>query len=186
MTTEKENQAPEAVDIDAAVAEEIETTTSDVNESTAATPDASAQVQELQDRLLRTQAELDNFRKRSRRELEDERKYASLPLMRDLLPVIDNVGRAIEAAGKNADATSLLEGFRMVSQQLNGVLERHHCKPIKAQDEQFDPHFHEAILQQPSADKPENTVLMVTQSGYQMHDRVIRPAQVIVSKKPDA
>jgi molecular chaperone GrpE len=177
---------PDTDDIDAAMADEQ--TAIDTAESTAQTSqsDSSAgEVRQLQDRLLRTQAELDNFRKRSRRELEDERRYAELPLLRDLLPVVDNVSRAIEAAQKNADATSLLEGFRMVSQQLSSVLERHHCKPIKALHEQFDPHLHEAIMQQPSNEVPENSVLMVTQEGYQVHGRVIRPSQVIVSKKAE-
>ncbi|HWL75243.1 MAG TPA: nucleotide exchange factor GrpE [Burkholderiaceae bacterium] len=177
---------PDTDDIDAAMADEQ--TAVDTVESAAQTSqsDSSAgEVRQLQDRLLRTQAELDNFRKRSRRELEDERRYAELPLLRDLLPVVDNVTRAIEAAQKNADAASLLEGFRMVSQQLGSVLERHHCKPIKALHEPFDPHLHEAIMQQPSNELPENSVLMVTQEGYQVHDRVIRPSQVIVSKKAE-
>ena len=103
-------------------------------------------------------------------------------LLRDLLPVVDNVDRAIEAAGKNADAAALLEGFKMVHKQLGDALARHHCRPIDALHEPFDPHKHHAVMQQPSADHPPNTVLMVTQSGYELHDRVVRPSQVIVSK----
>ena len=104
-------------------------------------------------------------------------------LVRDLLPVIDNVERAIEAGEKNADAAALLEGFKMVNQQLDDVLKRHHTTRIEALHAPFDPNVHHAILQQPSEEHPANTVLMVTQNGYQLHDRVVRPAQVIVSTK---
>lgn len=137
------------------------------------------------DRALRAQAELDNYRKRARREMEDERRYAQLPLLRDLLPVIDNIGRALQAAEKSPDGAGLLDGVKLVAQQLEGVLARHHCTRIAALHQPFDPHLHEAILQQPSGDYPSGTVLQVTQEGYQLHDRVVRPAQVIVSAAPD-
>ena len=138
------------------------------------------EVDEAKDRLLRTQAELENFRRRARRELEDEQRYAHVPLIRDLLPVIDNVHRAVSAAEKNADAASLLEGFKMVAKQLDEVLARHHCTPIDALHEPFDPNLHEAILQQPHDEFPAGTVIGVAQSGYQLRDRVVRPTQVIV------
>lgn len=141
------------------------------------------QMAEARDKMLRAQAELDNYRKRARRELEDERRYAELALLRDLLPVVDNIGRAIEHAGKNADANSLLEGVRMVQQQLQALLERHDCKQIDADGKPFDPSHHEAVMQQLNPEKPEGTVLGVLQTGFQLHDRVVRPAQVIVSKK---
>ncbi|NLF09912.1 MAG: nucleotide exchange factor GrpE [Pirellulaceae bacterium] len=134
------------------------------------------------DRELRCRAELDNFRKRAAREYEDGLRYANLPLLKDILPVIDNIDRAIEAAEKNADAASLLEGFKLVRQQLEDVLRRHKCERIEALDAPFDPNLHHAVMQQPSADHSPNTVLIVTQNGYQLHDRVVRPSQVIVSK----
>ncbi len=143
------------------------------------------QAAEAQDRVLRLQAELENTRKRLRKELEDERRYAELPLLGDLLPVIDNVTRAIEAAEKNADAASLLAGFKMVLQQLESILESHHGKKIPTDGEAFDPAVHQAIVHQPSDQHPENTVILTTQPGYTLHERVVRPAQVIVSKKPD-
>jgi molecular chaperone GrpE len=141
------------------------------------------QAAEAQERYLRSQAELENTRKRLRREMEDERRYAELSLLADLLPVIDNVDRAVEAAEKNADAASLLSGFKMVGQQLDRLLEKHHVKPIEAEGQPFDPAVHEAILQQPSANHPHSTVMTVAQTGYKLHDRVVRPAQVIVSTK---
>jgi molecular chaperone GrpE len=143
-----------------------------------------AQLAEMQDWLQRTQAELENYRKRARRELEEERRYAEINLIRDLLPVVDNVSRAIEAADKKADAATLLAGLKMMAQQFETIFERHHCKLITAIGQPFDPHRHEAILQQPSEEDPEHTVLGVTQLGLELHDRVVRPAQVIVSTKP--
>lgn len=143
-----------------------------------------SQIAESRDKMLRAQAELDNYRKRARRELEDERRYAEINLLRDLLPVLDNISRAVEAAEKKADVASLLEGVKLVRQQLSSLLERHHCKAINAEGQPFDPAHHEAVMQQASADKPENTVMNVVQTGYQLYDRVVRPAQVIVSKKP--
>jgi molecular chaperone GrpE len=148
---------------------------------------ATASVSELaaaNDRALRLQAEMQNLRNRTTREIADERRYAALPVLRDLLPVIDNIDRAIDAAQRAGEAENLLEGFRLVRQQLGTLLSRYHCEPIPAEGELFDPHFHEAILQQPSADVPANHVMMQTQSGYRLHDRVVRPAQVIVSSGP--
>lgn len=144
-----------------------------------------AEVADAQRRVLLAQADLENYRKRARRNAEDGVKYAALPLIRDLLPCIDNLQRAIEAQ-EQADADEakgegMLEGVRMVSQQLLGILAQHHCKEIDGTGE-FDPNIHEALLQQPSAEHPAGNVIQVTQTGYQLHDRVIRPAQVIVSK----
>lgn len=156
-----------------------------MNESAAAALDdveqAKRDLDEARDRLLRAQAELDNYRKRARKELEEERRYANLPLLADLLPVLDNVGRAIQAAEKTPDVAALVEGVKMVAQQMEGVFNRHHCRRIEALHKPFDPHLHQAILQQPSAEYPSGTVLHVAQDGYQVHDRVVRPAQVIVS-----
>jgi len=145
---------------------------------------AQDEMQQAVDRELRCRAELENYRKRAAREMAEQRRYANLPLMRDLLPVMDNLRRAIEAAEKTHDTASLLEGVKMVSQQFGSVLERHHCKQIAALDEPFDPHLHEAVSQQPSGEHPANTVLVETQTGFQLHDRVVRPSQVVVSTLP--
>jgi molecular chaperone GrpE len=156
-------------------------------ETSPAAEPAVAQLQtELQaakDRELRCHAELDNFRKRAARELEERLRYADMPLLRDLLPVLDNIERAIQAAQQNADAAALLDGFQMVQRELEEVLKRHHCQPIEALHALFDPHVHHAVMQQPSDEHPANTVLCVTQNGYKLHDRVVRPSQVIVSRE---
>jgi molecular chaperone GrpE len=140
---------------------------------------------EARDKVLRAQAELENYRKRARRELEDERRYAEIHLIRDLLPIVDNVSRAIAAAEKKADAAALLEGLKMMSQQFERIFAQHNSKLItdEAVGAPFDPHRHEAILQQPSEEHPEHTVLGVTRPGLELHDRIVRPAQVIVSKR---
>ena len=139
------------------------------------------EVHEANDRALRSHAELENFRKRARREMEDERRYALVPLLRDIVNVLDNLQRAIDAAEKSGSASNLLEGVKMVALQLNTYLEQHHCKPIQGVGLPFDPHAHEAIAQEPSSEYPAGVVTRVTRAGYQLHDRVIRPAQVMVS-----
>ena len=140
-----------------------------------------AELEAAKDSALRCHAELDNVRKRAARELQEALRYADMSLLRDLLPVLDNVDRAVEAAANNADAAALLDGFRIVRQQIEEVLGRHHCVRIEALHAPFDPNVHHAVMQQPSDEHPANTVLTVTQDGYQLHDRVVRPSQVIVS-----
>lgn len=143
---------------------------------------------EAQDRALRAQAELENVMRRSRREIDERLHYANLGLIEDLLPVVDNTARAIAAAeqDKSAEAASLLSGFKMVAQQLEQALEKHGCRRIAALHQPFDPNLHAALMQQPSSEYPPGTVLQVLQAGFQLHDRVVRPAQVIVSTAPGA
>lgn len=146
-----------------------------------------AEADDARAQTLRAQADLENYRKRARKELEDEVRYANLPLLRDLLPVVDNIGRAIAAAEKSeqtAETAKLLEGFRLLAKQLDDVLARHNCQRISADGEPFDPNRHQAIMQQPSSDVPPQTVVGVAQEGYQLYDRVVRPSQVIVSTAP--
>jgi molecular chaperone GrpE len=151
-------------------------------------PDLQAEMQRLEDELaaahdraLRAHAELDNYRKRTARQMEEERKYATLTLVRDLLPVVDNLERAMQAAEQNQNGAGLLQGVTLVVQQLASVLERHDCQRIDAKGSAFDPHLHNAIGQMPSAELPAGVVAEVALAGYRMHDRVVRPAQVLVS-----
>jgi molecular chaperone GrpE len=145
-----------------------------------------ADLEDAGDRVLRAQAEMDNYRKRIRREMEDDRRYAMLPLLRDLLPVLDNIYRAIAAAEKSAGGSGLLDGVKMIANNVEAVLAQHDCKRIDALGQPFDPAFHQAISQQPSQDDEPNTVVLVAQEGYMLHDRVVRPAQVIVSTLPSS
>jgi molecular chaperone GrpE len=139
------------------------------------------ELRQANDQALRSQAELENFRKRMRREMEEERKYASLPLIVELLNVLDNLAWAIEA-GQNATQTmALSDGVKMVAAQLTTLLGKHHCQAIPTIGKEFDPHLHEALAKEPSELHPEGVITRAARSGYRLHDRVIRPAQVFVS-----
>jgi molecular chaperone GrpE len=144
----------------------------------------TAELGEAKDQTLRAIAEAENVRKRYRREADDYRRYAEQQLLTDLLPVLDNLRRAADASGNSAEAVKLAEGVKLVIQQLEGVLAKHHCEKIEAAGKPFDPNFHEALTQQPSTDVPPGHVISVFSEGYRLHDRVIRPAQVVVSKAP--
>jgi molecular chaperone GrpE len=139
---------------------------------------------EMQDRLLRCQADMDNFRRRTQRDQEDARRFESLRLIRDLLPGLDGLQRAVTSAEQTGDFKNLLDGIRMVAQQFRDVLKGHAAEPIAAQGKPFNPNEHEALTQIPSADCEPMTVLQVVEMGYRMHDRVVRPARVIVSCAP--
>src|SRR5687768_13281359 len=146
-----------------------------------------SQLKEASERALRLQAELENYRKRAQREMADERRYALVPLVRDLLPALDNLQRAIEAAQaqhRSENSDGLLEGVKMVGVQLESVLKQHGCTPIETVGHPFDPNQHQAIAQEPSTEHPAGTVTRATQVGIKLHDRVIRPAQVFVSTGP--
>ncbi len=143
-----------------------------------------AERDDLRERLLRSQAELENFRKRSQKELEQERQYRSLPVVRDVLPGLDNLQRALQVAKTSKDVDQLLQGVQMVATQLQEALTRHAVVVIEAVGKPFDPNFHEAIQQAPSKDHPPMTVLHEVERGYQMYDRVVRPTKVIVSVAP--
>lgn len=139
---------------------------------------------EADKRVLMAQAEAENFRKRMRRDFEDQLTYAALPLVTDLLEVRDNLVRALEA-GAQAEASGLQEGVAMVAKQLDDTLAKYGVREIPAEGEVFDPNFHEAISQMPS-DQPAGTVAHVALTGFQMHERVVRPSQVVVSTGPQA
>lgn len=138
-------------------------------------------VVQFRDRELKAQAELENFRKRLLRDTEQQLKFASINLVRDLLDVVDNLQRANDAASKAGEASSLLEGVQMVQQQLVGVLGKYNCQPISAVGQPFDPNVHQAIAQQPSTEFASGVVMMETSVGYTLHDRVVRPSMVVVS-----
>lgn len=147
-----------------------------------------AHVEAQRDEYLRMlqakQAEFENYQKRAARERDTERQFALLPLARDLLPVLDNLERAVAAADQAGESGPLIQGVRATLAQWVEVLRRFHVTRMAAEGQAFDPNRHEAVMQQPSADHPAGTVLLVAQSGYLMHDRVLRPAQVIISSPP--
>jgi molecular chaperone GrpE len=133
---------------------------------------------------LRSQAELENYRKRVQREADEARRYQAQPLARDVLPVLDNLRRAITAAEEGGDTAGLVDGVRLVLKQLEDALARHGIQPIEAVGQPFDPHLHEAVQQVASPDQPPLNVVQEFQRGYRLHDRVLRPSQVVVSSGP--
>ncbi len=157
----------------------------------ASTQDKSVQIAQLEGELqrannevLKAQAETENFRKRMRREMLEELRYAGLPLISEILPVIDNLQRAIDAAEQSGAGGGLVEGVKIVITQLEAALAKSGCLKIEALAQEFDPHVHMAVMQEASAEIPAGHVSRVLQSGYKMHDRVVRPAQVFVSTGP--
>jgi molecular chaperone GrpE len=146
--------------------------------------EAQAAADDFRDRWLRSQAELENYRKRSQKELDAERQYRSMAVVRDILPALDGLQRALQVAKTTKDVDQLLKGMQMVVQQFEDALARHSVVAINAVGQPFDPNQHEAIQQAPSKDHPPMTVLHEVERGYQLFDRVVRPTKVIVSVTP--
>jgi molecular chaperone GrpE len=195
MPEEMLNNAADAA-LDAALAESLPKTAPGEDPAARKIAELEDRLREAEQRALRAQAELENYRKRAQREMADERRFAVVPLVRDLLPVVDNLERAIEATqarsaseGKPPSApsdevASLLAGVKMVASQLEGVLKQHQCVRIETVGAPFDPNQHQAIAQEPSDEYFEGTVTRAIQAGYKLHDRVVRPAHVFVSTGP--
>ncbi len=146
---------------------------------------AQREATENLERYVRLAAELDNVRKRGARELENARKYGQDRLAQALLPVRDSLEAGVAAADKS-DAEALLEGKRATLRLLDSALEQAGIVEFDPEGEPFDPARHEAMTMQPSATAEPNTVLTVIQKGYSIHDRLLRPARVIVSAAPSA
>ena len=147
----------------------------------------SAAEQELalhRDAMLRMQAEMENLRKRLIRDLEKSRRFALERIMKDLLQVRDSMDRGLEIDAESTTATALLEGQALTQKMLAKVMQDHDLELIDPLGEAFNPEFHEAVTVQPSAELEENSVMEVLQKGYKLHDRLIRPAMVVVSRKP--
>jgi len=145
-------------------------------------------VADANNRLLMAQADLENFRKRMRRDVEDQIRFAAIPVVTDLLQVRDNLVRAIEAAAsldKNETSTDgLRDGVKMLIKQFDDNLAKHGITAISSVGETFDPNFHQAITQMPSADIAVGIISHEAVTGFLLHGRVIRPSQVIVSTGP--
>jgi len=138
---------------------------------------------ETYDRLLRVSAEFENYKKRTSREMEEFRKYANQALIKEMLSVVDHLELAIKSAReKQPPDAALVEGLDMTHREILRVFERFHVKPIEATGQPFDPNFHEAVMQEETDDTPENMVINEFQRGYMIHDRLLRPAMVVVAK----
>ena len=146
---------------------------------------AQAQALENRDLYLRARADLDNFRKRAQREKEDLLKFSNENILRELLPVIDNLERALQHAAVEGE-TGLLQGVELTLGQFGKVLEKFNVVAIEPLGELFDSARHEAMGQIESAEQPVNTIVQMLQKGYLLNDRLLRPAMVLIAKAPTA
>jgi molecular chaperone GrpE len=160
------------------MAEEVENNTEEAAPEVVELEALRTENEELIDTLQRVKAEFDNFRKRAARDQEALVARAGERIVKELLPVLDDLERALEAAEQHEEA-KLEEGVKLVHRQLEQLLEREGLAPVET-DGKFDPHVHEALLTQPSASE-EGSVIEVLQKGYRLGDRVLRPARVVVA-----
>lgn len=177
--TENESPAPEAAD-QAPVASALS------HEQIEELQNRAAKADEHWERLLRTTADFDNFKKRAAREKTESAQYATASLLQKLLPVLDNFEMALAAAqnAKEAKNDSLQSGILMIQSQLKNVLAESGLEEVDATGKPFDPNFHEAVSEQESAEVAEGNVLQQMRKGYKFKERLLRPATVIVAKKP--
>jgi molecular chaperone GrpE len=142
---------------------------------------AEKEKKENWDKYLRTAADVENLRKRQKRELEDTKFETKNKVLKEMLPVVDNLERAIEHAGGTGEKNPIVEGVQLVLRQFTTAFERLDVTPIDAMGQPFDPNLHEAISQQES-DQPPGTIVQVLQRGYRAGDRLLRPTLVVVAK----
>lgn len=150
--------------------------------------DLESELAQMKDQLLRAVAEQENTSRRSRKEREDANKYAISNFAKDLLDVSDNLRRAIDATPddlieQEPRLNNLVEGIKATERELMKCFEKYGIVKIEPQEEQFDPNFHEVMVEIPSAEKEPGTILQVMETGYSIHDRLLRPARVGVAKE---
>ena len=155
-----------------------------VEEWRALVADKDEKISELQERMLRIAADAENTRKRLERDKQDGICFANESLIRSLLPVVDNLERAVEHGENGSDSESLLEGVRMTLKGFTDTLGRFGCNSFDSVGKPFDPRFHEAMMQEESSGREANTVIRELEKGYVLNDRLIRPAKVVVSRLP--
>ena len=188
--SEEEKMAPEQEPLEPAVEEITEEAVAAAEQGEPVTDDlqgmlddARAKADEHWNQVLRTNAEMDNLRKRSQRDLENAHKFALEKFAVELLPVRDSLEMGLAAAAESGDeAEKIREGMELTLKQLAGAMEKFGINQVDPTGEKFDPQLHEAMSMMESADADPNTVLHVVQKGYQLNERLIRPAMVVVSK----
>ena len=174
MEMQQENPGTEPVDL------EIE-----VDEITALKSELEKSQQESQknyDLYLRSLAELENFKKRTARDKEEYSKFALLPLIQKLLPVVDDLERALAQFNNSKDLEGLSKGVEIIARSLQEIIKNEGVEPIEALGQDFDPQYHQPLIVEESDEHPENTIIEEFQTGYILHGRVIRPSLVKVSK----
>ncbi len=160
--------------------EKLATLQAQLEESFKRARDTSDRLKETHDRLLRTAAEFDNFKKRAVKEKEDVQRFGIERLLKDFLPVMDNLERALDHAEQH-DSRQVIEGVRLVQKLFETTLAKHGVVGFSALGKPFDPSLHEALMQRES-DEPAGTVVSEMAKGYKLNDRLVRPAAVVVSK----
>ena len=191
MTSTPETETDETAKcrdgVEAAEAEEA-AADAEVDDQEARIAELEEEVAELKDRLLRAAAETENIRKRSLKDVEDARKFATRQFSGDVLAVADNLARALEyvtdEARKDDGSKGLIEGVEMTLKEFASILERHGIRPVEALGAPFDPNLHQAMFEVESADVEAGHVMQVMRVGYTIHDRLLRPAMVGVAKAP--
>ncbi|MEM1366259.1 MAG: nucleotide exchange factor GrpE [Pseudomonadota bacterium] len=145
-----------------------------------------AEIESLKEKLLLLQADMENLRRRTQREVGDAKAYAVSNFARDMLEVSDNLSRAVSAVpeeeAENDAVKSLVEGVQMTDRAMISAMERHGVKRLEPKGEKFDPNFHQAMFELPNTEVPHNSVVEVVQTGYSIGNRVLRPAMVGVAK----
>ncbi|NOK35793.1 nucleotide exchange factor GrpE [Corallococcus exercitus] len=147
--------------------------------------EAHERAKDFQDRAIRSAADLENYRKRAQKEKEDVQKFGVEKLLKDLLPVVDNLDRALDAAGKSPDFDSFQKGVAMTRKSFEDSLGRHGVKGFSAKGQPFDPRLHEAIQQVETAEVPAGHVVYEVTRGFYLNDRLVRPAMVVVARAPE-
>ena len=143
---------------------------------------AQAEAADAQDRFLRASAELENYKKRTQKEMAEFKRFANASLVKEVLGIVDNLERAVESSNGTNDKEQLAQGLDLTLKELHKIFKTYHVTPVEALGQKFDPRYHQAMMQEESEDHPENVVTRDLQKGYMIHDRLLRPAMVVVSK----
>jgi len=178
-----ENQEPETSETDTEIETSEASTPEDPMEDLAQKlAAAESDAKKAYDQFLRASAELENYKKRTQKEMAEFKKFANESLLKELLVVVDNLERAIETPQNGGSETQIAAGVDLTLKELLKIFQKFGVQPIESLGEPFDPALHQAMLQQEVADQPHNTVINELQRGYLLHDRLLRPAMVVVSK----
>ena len=160
-------------------------------ETTPQTPEekleqAQADAATAHDRFLRASAELENYKKRTQKEMAEFKRFANASLVKEVLGVVDNLERAVESSNGTNEKEQLAEGLDLTLKELLKIFKTFHVSPVESLGEKFDPRYHQAMMQEDTSAHPENVVIRELQKGYMIHDRLLRPAMVVVSKSAPA
>ncbi|WP_152554747.1 MULTISPECIES: nucleotide exchange factor GrpE [Metabacillus] len=176
------SQEEEAAEAQAGQEEAQEQDSGELSDAKAKIEELEAKLSDTENRMYRLQADLDNFRRRARLDMESAQKYRSQNLITDILPALDNFERALKIDTDDEKTQSLLQGMDMVYRQLIQALQNEGAEAIQAEGQPFDPHLHQAVMQVEDENFEAGTVIEEFQKGYKLKDRIIRPAMVKVNQ----